>query len=499
MPSLCRSALAAPRRWHRRNVPATAHKGKGTVVFGSRVKLNFVATFKLNLRAEVSSAVAPHARSTFLRSVYLNSGQFRPKSNAPTRPCRLLKSAWNDVSLSGEKQIPRFARNDSNGLSMTGTFFQQAASISKQFARLRMFLAIGLITLACAGCRKQAPLPAPYVAFVVNRQSNSVTVLNLASAQILASIPVAPLPQEAVQRPKSQEIYVVSESGEVSVIAFPSLAVVHQFEIGQAAHDLAFAPDGSRAYTLEPDKGQIVFLNCATMQETARVEVAPGLGRLALTPDGKTLVASDPAGNRLFFVSTQAQKLLGSVKVGKAPGPLVISLDSTEVFVADTGEDKVSVAEINSRAILSNIEIGAKPSGLALKPDGGELFVLSKEGSDMTILDASHANVEQVLPTGLDPVAAAFTRDSSVMFLASAGDGFVTAFDLANRNVLSTVHIGVAPGALALTPDERFLAVADSTSGNLAIVRTSPLALVTTVPVGADPANVIVPGWKWMQ
>lgn len=364
-------------------------------------------------------------------------------------------------------------------------------------ARLGVFIAVACIMLASVSCHKQAPPPPRhYLAFVVNNQSQSVAVVDLATTQIVATIPVAPLPTEAVRRPKSKEIYVVSKSGKVSVIAFPSLTVEHTFGIGPSARDMVFSPDGHYAYTLNPRAGQIVFLDCNAFKETGRVNLVPNLAHLTITPNGKTLIASDPSGDRLFFVSTAKQKVLGSVKVGKRPGPLVVSLDSSAVFVADTGSEKISVAEVSSRTILAHIEMGSKPDGLVLKPDGGELFVLSSDGSSMTIVDASHDNIEQVLPTGRDPVAAAFKRDSSVMYLATEADGFLTAFDIVDRSVQSTVHVGVTPQALALTPDERFLAVADSTSGNLAIVRTSPLSLVTVVPVGSDPVDVIVPGWE---
>lgn len=373
-----------------------------------------------------------------------------------------------------------------------------AAASSERLELLRqaskILLVSVLIAVASVGCRHQAVLPDPYVAVVVNRQSDSITALDLESAQILGTVPVAPLPDLAVKRPHSRQVYVVSESGKVNVIAFPPLAVVHQYTIGQAARDLAFSPDGTRAYTLEPRKGEIVFLDCATMRQTARVEVARGLRYLALTADGKTLVASDPVSNRLYFVSATTPKLLGSVEVGKSPGPLLALHDS--VFVADTGDKKISVVDIPSRVLIANIEVGSNPSGLALKPDGGELFVLSAQGSDMTILDTSADDVEQVVPTGQNPVAAAFTKDSSMLYVASAGDGFVTEFSVADRSVLGTVHAGVTPRALALTPNESFLAVTDSTSGALAILRTSPLALVTAVPVGADPVDVIVPGWR---
>lgn len=413
-----------------------------------------------------------------------------------------------DMFFSGceHRQVPRVRNPDGAArrlrLPLPSTGSSPAASCDLSSSTLRaslLCLAVIAIVLACASCHKQEPPPRPYVAFVVNHLGNSVAVVDLADPKVIATIPVAPLPEKAVRRPGRNEVYVVSQSGKISVIKFPALTVARTIDIGPSAEDLVFSPDGNHAYVLDPSAGQVVFLDCGTLKETGRARLVPNLSHLAITPDGKTLIASDPAGNRLFFVAAETQKVLGDVAVGKTPGDLAVSLDSSVVFVADTGDEKISAAQIASRTIIAHIETGSRPGALVLKPDGGELFVLSDGSSTVTIVDASHDNVEQILPTGRDPVAAVFKQDSSVMYVATQGDGFVTAFDIANRAVLNTVHVGVAPQALALTPDERFLAVADSASGALAIVRAASLSLITVVPVGANPIDVLIPGWEWKQ
>ena len=394
-----------------------------------------------------------------------------------------------------------------------------------------------------AACRERPAPPKHYLAFVANRQSDSVAAVDLASFRLVATIPVAPNPEQVAVRPGSHEVWVLGgPSGIVSVIRFPELDVRKSFRVGPLARSLTFSRDGRRAFVFSPVEGQVVFLDCDQLRETARVRVRaprkvrslldligenpalfaaavidraerPPLGEVALTPDGKVLVISDAApSNRVHLVDVDSRKLLGSVEVGKDPGPMVVLPDSSKVFVADTGEPKVSAVDIASRQLLSHLETAARPSALLLKPDGGEIFVLSAQGSSLTIVDAFHNNVELSLTTGREPSSAVIRRNQSVLYIANAGDGSVTALEVENRIVLSSTHAGTEPRSLALTPDERYLVVADAGSSDVAILRTdvtdapplgptptSRTALITTVPVGARPVDVVIPDWLWKE
>ncbi len=412
--------------------------------------------------------------------------------------------------------MPRVVRLRRNASFMKNFNFLPFPPMRRRF-RLGSSVALPLSFLLLLGtpaCFKQrAPLPPPYTAFVVNNHSATVAAVDMAKFQVVKLIAVAPQPERAVARPHSRELWVVSASGKISIVAYPELQVVKTLTIGTSARDLAFSADGRHTFVLNPSKGEITFLDAATGKELARLPVTPpvapdnaltskpsnstaaALSALALTPDGKTLIASAAASNRLFFVSTESRTVLGSVEVGKEPGGMVVLPDSSKVFVADAGEEKISAVEVATRQLLSNIELGLRPGVVALKPDGGEIFVLGAQGTSMVIVDAAHDNVEQSFPTGHDPAAGVFRRDSSVLYVACAGDGSVMALAVQTRELLASLHVGIEPRALALTPDERFLAVADAAANSLAILQTNPPRLLTAIPVGARPVDVVVPNW----
>jgi YVTN family beta-propeller protein len=360
-------------------------------------------------------------------------------------------------------------------------------------------------------CRHPVPFN-PYTAYVVNHQSGTLAAVNLADFHVTASLPVMPDPDHVLVRPGARQLYVISDSGKISVAAFPQLRLVTTLTVGRSAKGLEFSPEGRTAYVLDPADHELVFLDCrgtlgdspesAIPYVSARLRLGAAISEIALSPDGKTLVVASENPGLLTFISTETRESMGTAEVGQMPGPMVILPDSSKVFVADTGEEKISAADMASRKLLSHIEIGVRPSTLMLKPDGGEIFALGGSSSTLVILDAFHDNVEQTFPLGRDPVAGVFRQDMSVLYIANSGDGSVLALDVQNREVLASTHVGMEPRALALTPDhdQRLLVVADRAASSLAILHADAISLnqdrsllITTVPVGASPVDVVIP------
>ncbi|HEV2425685.1 MAG TPA: hypothetical protein VGZ29_12725 [Terriglobia bacterium] len=356
-------------------------------------------------------------------------------------------------------------------------------------------------------CTKKLPPPKPYLAFVANRDSNTVAEVNLATFRLVRSIPVPAGPAQIAARPGTHELYVLSESGSVSIIDNPGRQVTATLPIGTGAANLVLSRDGLRAAATNAS-GEVAIIDCASRHIAARVRVGGDLAGLIFTPDGKSLVAADRKGNRLVFVDAPTAKVLGEVQVGKQPGPMAVLPDGSKLFVADTGEPKISTVEIASRQVLSHLELASEPVGLVLKPDGGELFVFSRDSATLTILDTFHDDVEEERPisTGKLPVAGVATADSTKLYILNGGaeGGFVQGIDLQNRTSLGATYVGPDPSAIALTPDERYIAV--TVGSSLALLGTSPLnprpkvpgtplPLITAIPVGAQPVAVAIPGW----
>jgi YVTN family beta-propeller protein len=337
--------------------------------------------------------------------------------------------------------------------------------------------------------------PKAYLALVATRQGHCLAVVDLGNFKLIETIPLSFAPRHFTVRPRSRELLVTSEIGDIGVVRYPDLKLVTTLHLGSSRTSVCFSRDGRRGYAAGVGQHEILVLTGDPLQVSERYRVPAAVSRLAVTPDGGTVLAE--ASRQLLFIDSKDGRVLQSLALGQDPGEMVILPDGAKVFVTDPGEQAVYAEDIPARQMLSRIEIGSTPNLLALKPDGGEIFAISSSTSTITLLDTSSDSVEQTLPVGANPVAAVFTTDSSTAYVANAGDGAVTTLDVQNRGTVASTKIGVEPVALALTPDQRFLGVADAGAGSIAILRARVPMLITTIPVGGDPVDISIPGWLW--
>lgn len=356
---------------------------------------------------------------------------------------------------------------------------------------LWILLASAFLLSACA--RRMSP-PRPYLAFIADHQGQSVAAINLARFGITQMIPLRFAPSRLVPRPRSAQLYVTSDSGDVAVIQFPGLTVERSARFGAGPVQALFTPDGATALIFEMRSGIVAKVDCRSGAMLGQFHAPAPASTIALTPDGKMALAE--GGGKLYLIDTETGKTLSSIETGPGEGSIVVLPGGHKAFVAASGSDEVAAVDLSLRQLLSRIEVGSPPSLLARKPDGGEVFAFSAADSTLTILDAFHDSVEQSMTSGAGPAAAVFTGDSRLLFIANAGSGSVTEMDVATRGVKSLIHTGSRPSALALTPDGRFLAVTDPVDQSVSVIRTATGDLITTKPAGQDPVDVVIPGWE---
>src|SRR2546427_8537450 len=105
-------------------------------------------------------------------------------------------------------------------------------------------LLLGLLCLALAVTAVAQPF-----AYVTNASSGSVSVIDAATRQVVATVPVGKNPLGVAVTPNGGFVYVTNQlSNSVSVIATATNTVVATVPVGTLPFAVAITPDGSLAY-----------------------------------------------------------------------------------------------------------------------------------------------------------------------------------------------------------------------------------------------------------
>jgi YVTN family beta-propeller protein len=147
-------------------------------------------------------------------------------------------------------------------------------------------------------------------AAIANIGSNSVSILDTATATVRATVPVGKEP-EGIAYSRDGKLLIVADQGDgiVRFLDADSLELLRRDRLGQVPIRVCTTPDGRQALIPNRESGDLSFIDLETCREWKRI-------RVGLWPGG---TVTDPAGRRAFVANNKTNDIS------------VIDLASTEV------------------------------------------------------------------------------------------------------------------------------------------------------------------------
>ena len=143
--------------------------------------------------------------------------------------------------------------------------------------------------------------------------------------------------------PDGREVWVVNrEADTVSVVDTKTLEVAATLQVPQFPIRVKITPDGKRALVSCARSGDVAVFDVATRKEIKRISI----DREAV-PGSEARLFSDRFGK------------------SPAPVGLLIAPDGKRAWVASTNADVVSVIDLDSLAVVGRLTAGKEPDGLA--------------------------------------------------------------------------------------------------------------------------------------
>jgi YVTN family beta-propeller protein len=350
-------------------------------------------------------------------------------------------------------------------------------------------------------------------AYVANVGDGTVSVVDLVSLAVRATVPVGATPAGLRTHPTRAEIWGVStDGGIVWVLDAKTDRVVTRISVGASPLALDFSPDGRRAYVTASGADSLVAIDCASRQILGRVRTGKRPLMARVTPDGKTVavVNRDDATLQIFDASTLT--LRATISVAAAPENFVIlqNPDGETAFVAANGtpnktagdvadgasssSGEISVVDLRSNTLLTNLPLPGKPAGLFLKPDGGELYITVPDAHELAIVNTWTHELVEAKVIGSTPGRAMFDESALLLYVIDSAANGVVPVDVQYRTTSTPISVGQSPSALAMDPDvpHNLLLVANESSNDLSIIRVRTGSLITIVHVGNSPRDIAV-------
>ena len=310
------------------------------------------------------------------------------------------------------------------------------------------------------------------VLVVLNKSDNTASIVDVASKQTLATIPVGLAPHEAETVPGGR-VVVVSNYGTAEK---PGRSLTVLDLQSKAAVGTVYLAPGSRPHGLR----------------------ALSNGKVLVTAEGaKELVVADPLHRRV----------LQRISIGREVSHMVVATpDDARAFVANIGSGSVTAVDLAAGKVIADIPTAEGAEGIDIRPGAPEVWVANRAANTLSVIDTSRLAVVATIPAKEVPIRVKFTPDGQRALVSCAKTGDVAVFDAASRREIRRISIDreAVPGSadrlfstrfgkspvpvgILVAPDGKRAWVASSNADVVSVIDLEKLAVVDRIATGREP------------
>jgi YVTN family beta-propeller protein len=206
--------------------------------------------------------------------------------------------------------------------------------------------------------------------YVTTEIGNSVTVIDPKTRKVLYEVPTG--------QPESHMLAITRDGrrgytsnvgpGTVSVLDLETRKVIATIPVAPHAQRISLSVDDRWVFTSDQTKPELVVIDTASNQVARRIEL-PGKGYgTAPTPDGCSLVVAVPNANKVAIVDLGTMTVTHTFDLPKAPQEVLVRPDGAVAYVSCDASAQVAEIDLKSWKVAQLINAGAGADGLAWAP-----------------------------------------------------------------------------------------------------------------------------------
>ncbi len=318
-----------------------------------------------------------------------------------------------------------------------------------------------------AGAIQAAQTPTAAL-LVLEKEQNTLVIVDPASLKIVARVPVGNDPHEVAVSDDGKTAYISNYGmfggggggATISVVDLTAQKPLPAIDLGalRAPHGLAFA-GGKLYFTAEgakvagrydPSTRQIDWVMGTGQDRTHMVVVAKDL---------KTIFTSNVSSATVSIIEQRAVHRPGrggpadwsvsNIAVGRGSEGFDLSPDGTELWVANAQDQTVSVIDVASRRAVATLASTKAANRLKFTLDGKYVFVSDMQSDELLVLDAAARKEHKRIALKGNSEGLLMAPDGAHAYTTLNSRDAVAVIDLNTMAVTGEVQTGKGPDGLA--------------------------------------------------
>jgi len=308
--------------------------------------------------------------------------------------------------------------------------------------------------------------------YVPNHASDSVTVINATTKQVVETYKAGRGPQHIIPSWDKKTLWVAnnadhSTKGSMTPID-PWTGKAGQQITVDDPYNMYFMPDGKSAVIVDEAYRQLDFRDPQTMaiQTSLPLPECQGVNHADFAADNSyAIFTCEFGGGALAKVDLVNRKLLGILHFSKKgmPQDIRLSADGKTFYVADMMNDGVFTIDGDKFVETGFFETGKGTHGFTVSRDGKKLYISNRGSHNMvsgphgpgsvSVMDFATGKIEAnwPIPGGGSPDMGNVSIDGKTLWLSGRFDHEVYAIDTTNGSVIK-IPVQLEPHGLTVWP-----------------------------------------------
>ena len=293
-----------------------------------------------------------------------------------------------------------------------------------------------------------APAAAAPFAYITNQGSHDVSVIDVATQRVVATVPVGRSPAGVVASSLAGKVYVSNpDSKSISVIDMRTQAVVNTLPAGEGPVGIDASADGRWLLVADWYRQRLLAWDVKAAAPSSHTPLAVPVGRApaGVAAHDRLPVAfvAERDDDSVAIVDLATARVRSRVRVGTHPFALLHDAPRQRVYVLNVQSDDVSVvsvADLDAPRVVATLKVGKAPYGAALAAGARLLYVTNQHDDTVSVIDADTLKPLRTLRGFGYPEGVAAVGDQ--VYVVNWMDDNVSVLDAASGRALATIATG---------------------------------------------------------
>ena len=305
---------------------------------------------------------------------------------------------------------------------------------------------------------------------VANKGENTVSLIDLASGQVTATLPTGEGPHEVGISGDGVSALITNygrrgaPGSSLTVIDVPGARVTGTIELGEykRPHGVVWLADGRAVVTAEGNQALLV-VDVASGEVEAAIDTDQEISHMvALAPDGGRAFVANIGSGSVTVIDLARRRRVANVPTGD--GAEGVAVTAGQVWVTNRAADTVSVLDAENLEPLATLESPGFP--IRATASGSRVLVTRARADDLAIYDTAQLGAVRRIELALEakdgegrlfgdrfgkssvPIGVIVDSDGRRAWIAHANADVISELDLANGEISRRLTAGREPDGM---------------------------------------------------